>query len=179
MPGQASRQNGKKGGRPPGKKTQATLEKEAALARFRERIIKSVDPLFDSQFTLARRCSYLYRIDDVKEGKEIRRKHVFVTNPEEIREALDSIEEGDFEDGYYYITTEKPENNAIRDMLDRAFGKPSQSLDIAGDITHKFTLDDAGNLIAALSKEKQQAFYALLAEAIREKEVRGGAGKTQ
>ncbi len=59
MVGETSRRNGKKGGRPKGRKNNATLEKEAALAAFQERVRKNIEPLFDAQMTLARGCSHL------------------------------------------------------------------------------------------------------------------------
>jgi len=175
MAGEQSKINGKKGGRPPGKKNKATLEKEAAIARFQERVRHHIDPIFDSQLALARGCSYIYRVDEVKEGKEKKRKHVLVTDPEEIQAYLDDeIEEED----YYYITTDKPDNNAIRDMLDRTFGKPQQSVEMGGELTHKVGLDDLSALISSLPAESQRTFYEIIAAALQRKKVSGGSAKT-
>lgn len=179
MAGKISVENGKKGGRPKGKKNKKTLEQKEALTQFQERVRKSIDPLFDAQFNLAHGCSYLYRVDEEWEGKVKKRKHVLVTDPEEIREALDAIDEGDFEEGYYYITTEKPENNAIRDMLDRTFGKPKQSMEVEGSMNHKLSLDDISALVAHLPKEQQRTFYDILTTALQPGKVPGGSGKVK
>lgn len=123
-----SAENGKKGGRPPGKKNKKTLEKEAALEAFQKRVRNQIDPLFDSQYSLARGVSFLYKIVETGKGEKKKREHVLITDPQEIKDYLDN--NLDEEDGYYYITTEKPDNNAIRDMLDRTFGKSPQALDV-------------------------------------------------
>ena len=87
-----------------------------------------IDPLFDSQYSLARGVSFLYKIVETGKGEKKKREHVLITDPQEIKDYLDN--NLDEEDGYYYITTEKPDNNAIRDMLDRTFGKSPQALDV-------------------------------------------------
>jgi hypothetical protein len=76
-------------GRLKGRKDNATLEKEAALEHFRARVRNQIDPLFNSQITLAKGCVHLYRIDEHGSGKEKTRKQVLVTDPEEIRQNLD------------------------------------------------------------------------------------------
>jgi hypothetical protein len=43
MAGDSSRENGKKGGRPPGKKNPETLEREAVLKRWREQTMVHAD----------------------------------------------------------------------------------------------------------------------------------------
>jgi hypothetical protein len=99
-PPEIARANGMKGGRPPGRKNQATLEREAALARFQERVRKSIDPLFDSQMTIARGCSYLFR---VKKSKHKDEKPELVKDVEEIQGYL----EGEFDEDpdYPYSVT--------------------------------------------------------------------------
>ena len=61
-PAHIARENGKKGGRPPGSKSKKTLEKEAALAEFQKRVREAIDPLFEAQMTIARGCTYLYYV---------------------------------------------------------------------------------------------------------------------
>jgi hypothetical protein len=171
-PPHIARENGKKGGRPPGSKSKTTLEKQEALKRFQERVRAHVDPLFESQLTLARGMTYLFRVDKIKRGKEIIEKHVVVDDPEEIRQYLD--DEVD-EDTYYYITTKDPDNKAIDSLLDRTFGKAPQSVDIKGDI--KVAPDDIRSLIAALPDAERTQAYAFLARLIQQSKRPGESGK--
>lgn len=135
---------GKKGGprpgsgRPKGKLDKKTLEKLEILRAYKQRILQNADKLFNAQVALAQGISYLYRVDEVGEGKNKKREHVLVTDPEEIKQVLDETDGagGVCEDHYYYITTKTPDNKAIDSMLDRVFGKATQLL--AGT-------DDEGN----------------------------------
>jgi len=119
--------NNHKGGRPKGKKSQATLEKERVLAEYRNKIMKHADILFRNQMHLAQGVSYLYKW--VK-GKQ---KPVLVTNTKEIEEYIltemgTKIKKEDKIDPnatYYFISTERPDNRAIDSMLDRTFDKPA------------------------------------------------------
>jgi hypothetical protein len=128
MPGQASIENGKKGGRPKGSLNQATIEKKEAEKQFIDRVVKSVDRLFNAQISIAEGCSYLYRIEQIGEGNKKREEHVLVTDPDEIKKYLD----GETEDSYYYITTKTPDNKAIDSLMDRAFGKARQTIGLDG-----------------------------------------------
>jgi hypothetical protein len=83
MVGNASRKNGEKGGRPPGRKNERTLEREAQLERFKQRVFEAFDPLIDAQLSLARGLSYLYKLDIDEDGKH--GKPILVTDPEEIQ----------------------------------------------------------------------------------------------
>ncbi len=114
-------------GREKGSLNKATVEKKVAEKIFEDRVVKSVDRLFDSQMSLALGTSYLYRIDEVEEGKKIKKVHTLVTSSQEIKEYLD----GDVEaDSYYYITTEKPDSRSIDSLLDRTFGRAKQKIEI-------------------------------------------------
>ena len=114
-------------GRKKGHKASHTLEALKAREYVIERIKNALQPIMDAQIALARGCSYLYRIDTDEDGKK--QKPVLVTDPEEIAAYLDGEYDGD-DESYYYITTEKPENPAIKDMLDRAFGRAKESVDV-------------------------------------------------
>jgi hypothetical protein len=54
MAGHASVENGKLGGRPLGRRNEKTLEREAQLERFRQRVFEAFDPLINAQISLAR-----------------------------------------------------------------------------------------------------------------------------
>lgn len=127
-PAHIARENGKKGGRPKGSKSKATLEKEAVLAALRQRILKKMEPIFEAQFSLVRGVAYMYRIEEHKGG---RKEHVLVTDPNEIGRVLEKIhvgEAGTVDEKYYYITVKAPDNRAIDSMLDRVFGKSTQAI---------------------------------------------------
>ena len=160
-----ARENGKKGGRPPGSLSKTTLEKKAALERFQARVRANIDPLFDSQLTLARGMSYLFRIDEEWEGKTKRKKHVLVTDPDEIIAYLDSQLDDVDDDGeqvYYYITTKDPDNHALDSLLDRTFGKAAQVIDHTGSVSIED--GDIRAMMTDLSPDDQQKFRETLAQ---------------
>lgn len=166
MAGKTSVQNGKKGGRPKGKKTPATLEKEAVLKQFRLKTMQSADVLFNSQLHLATGQTFLYKIEKElrvgpKGGKSyINSKPKIVTNEEEILMYLQGlVEEGDMNDSsdpeatYYFITTEKPDRSSIDSLLDRTFGKSVQP--VAGDPENPLVLQITGmNIVKESTKDK-------------------------
>lgn len=129
----AARENGKRGGRPPGRLNAATLERKAVEDAVRQRILQRADRLLNSQFGLAQGLMYVYRIDETidDKGKKIR-EHVLVTDPDEIKAVLDENQGGDgmVEDNYYYITTKDPNNIAIDSLFNRAIGKPTENVDV-------------------------------------------------
>lgn len=119
-------------GRPKGTENEETKRRRLADREYKERVVAHIHDLFNSQFALARGLTHLYRIDEEKndDGKVLKRKHVIVTDPEEIRDVLDELdgsESGTFDDNYYYITTRVPDIRAIDSMMDRVFGRPKQS----------------------------------------------------
>lgn len=141
MAGKSSIENGKKGGRPKGAKSESTLLKEAVLTEFRQKVLKSADVLFNSQLHIATGQTYLYKIEKElqigpKGGKKyIKSKPKIVTEQWEIEAYLSGlIEDGDIEDEedpnatYYFLTAKDPDNKAIDSMLDRVFGKSTQSI---------------------------------------------------
>ena len=144
-PAHIARENGRKGGRPRGKKSKTTLEREAVLRAFRERAMRSADLLFDAQLTLAKGQTFLYKIEKElqigpKGGKRyVNSKPKLVTNQSEIESYLEGLaNEGDLEDEndpnatYYYLTTKEPSNYAADSLLDRTFGKSTQRLEHTG-----------------------------------------------
>jgi hypothetical protein len=144
MAGNASKLNGKKGGRPKGTKSAVTLEKEAVLKVFRERVMRSADILFNSQMSLARGQQFLYKIEKEfiktpKGGYYRNKKPRIVTNQEEIELYLEgAIKNGDMDcdydpaSTYYFLTTKEPNNQAAESLLDRALGKSVQITELTG-----------------------------------------------
>lgn len=133
-----ARANGKKGGRPLGSKSLASLERDKVMAAWRQRVFRFADNLLDSQMTLAVGQMFLYRIDKefVPTGKGPdggfykKLKPVLVEDEWEIRAYIEREVEGgnphddtDAGSAYYYITAKEPNNQAIDSMLDRAGGR--------------------------------------------------------
>lgn len=145
MAGKASIENGKKGGRPKGAKSQDTLKREAVMKAFKQRAMNVADLLLDAQLSLSRGQTFLFKIEKElivgpKGGKSYRnKKPVLVTDQKEIEDYLEGlVENGDMEDErdpsatYYYLTTKEPNNMAIDSILDRTFGKAVNSIELTG-----------------------------------------------
>lgn len=145
MAGDASRQNGMLGGRPPGAKSFSTIEREKIFNEIRGRTLDTAHILYNAQLTLARGCNFLFKIEKEKvvgpKGgiKWIPKKPEIVTSLYEIQAYLeDLLEESDHDNEnepgatYYYMTTEKPNGQAIDSMLDRTFGSAVKSIEMSG-----------------------------------------------
>jgi hypothetical protein len=127
-------------GRKPGVMEPKTIERMAIIEAFRDRVAKNADRLFNAQINLAEGTTHLFRIDKDSKGNNL--PAVLVESTEEIRQYLD----GETDDSYYYITTKQPDNRALDSMLDRAFGKAQQSVQLDGEVgvTFKVTRGETG-----------------------------------
>ncbi|MDQ0672949.1 hypothetical protein QFZ36_000510 [Pseudarthrobacter siccitolerans] len=112
-------------GRKPGVQEAATIERAAVLAAYRARVARNADRLFNSQLALAEGLQILFRVDKDSKGNDL--PAVQVTDAAEIKAYIDGETEGE---EYYFISTKTPDNRAIDSMLDRAFGKAQQSIDL-------------------------------------------------
>lgn len=128
-------------GRKKGTLNKETLEKLRVAEHLRQRTLRVADVLFESQLSLARGQSFLYRIDKVwvesgKKGWWKSKKPVLVTDPEEISNYLEGLyEDGEEDNGgasYYYITAKEPNSQTIDSMFNRALGKAPISLEHSG-----------------------------------------------
>lgn len=155
MAGNTSAENGRKGGRPLGRKNNKTLQVEAEHAQYQQMILAELGPLFTAKLSLAKGLTFVYRISIGPRGG--RSEPQLVTDPEEILEAVRMLEPGhafvdiifdkpqveasdDEEDGeiedwkeevarrYYILTTKAPDGRVIESMEDRAFGKSVQRI---------------------------------------------------
>jgi len=126
------------------KKGSKSLEKEKVMKELRERIMKNANSLFNAAKSSAVGNQYLYKIETKYEGKRrIRSKPILVTNKQEIEDYIDSlgeeIEDRDEDDNvYYFISTKEPNVQAIRDLMDRAFGRATEHIELAGKVNVKF-----------------------------------------
>lgn len=131
------------GGRPKGKRSAATLEKEAILRAYRQRVMGITDDLLNSQLILARGMTYLYKIEKEevigpKGGKSYRKKKPeLVTDQWELEQFLENKIGDTYNDDpgnpaatYYFLTTKDPDPRAIEDMMNRTYGKSIQAIDL-------------------------------------------------
>lgn len=126
-------------GRPKGRLNQATLEKQKVAEAFNQRVMAKADALFNAQLTLAVGSMKVFRIDETEgDNGKIKREHVHVTDADEIKRLLDEHDgaSGVVDGVYYYFTDISPDNKAIDSLLNRALGKPKDTLEHAGEIAH-------------------------------------------
>lgn len=114
----------------------------------REKLASKSDTLVNAGLIVALGQNFVYRIDEeydedqvkvnkkgeetIKKGSLRKRIHTLVTDPEEIKKALDLMGVGGIDpDGkYYYVTTKEPDVKAIEVLLNRAFGRPKETLEL-------------------------------------------------
>lgn len=122
-------------GRPKGSMNAETLERKRAGEEYRLRIAEHAEHLFNAQFSLAVGTQLLFRVDHDEKGSP--KPAVQVTDEKEIKQFIDELGAQDGEmngSSYYFIAAQKPDNKAIKDMLDRSFGKAKENIDItSGD----------------------------------------------
>jgi hypothetical protein len=122
-------------GRPKGSKNKATLEQQAVQEAYNQRVMQKADDLFHAQLTLALGSVRFFRVEEVGDGKNTKRVHVLVTDTDKIKTVLDETDGTDgagttIGEDYYFVTHILPDNKAIDSMLNRALGKPKDTLDI-------------------------------------------------
>jgi hypothetical protein len=125
MAGKASRENGKKGGRPKGRRSASTLEREAVLRAFNQRVMRQADRLFHAQMMAAEGVSFLFRRPK-RGGASVR-----VTDQETLRQFFDG-ELDDDPSTLFYVVTERPSAEAADRLLNRALGKAKESVEVSG-----------------------------------------------
>lgn len=123
MAGTASRENGKKGGRPPGRLDNATIDKLLKRERVRELVCAKLDPL------VTRQIEHAMGIDHFFMRNEKTKQFERVTDPVMIEAALNA---GDRE-SYYWIFTKDPSVQAFTDLMNRALDKPAEQLKVTGE----------------------------------------------
>lgn len=133
-------------GKPKGKLSPKTLEKQAVQAAFNQRVLTQADALFNAQFALAVGSIQVFRVDEEEDDKgKIKRVHTLVTDPDEIKKVLDETDGGAGTVGehYYFVNSVSPQNIAVESMLNRALGKPVEKTEVTGTVeTVQMTLDE-------------------------------------
>lgn len=128
-------------GRPKGGRNEKTLERERVLAQVQLRIMRSANSLFNASKSLAVGTQLLYRVDTNAKG--VRSKPIFVTDESEVEAYVDSLNvagESSLNDRntYYFITTKEPNELSIKNLMDRAFGRPTETLSLTGSVNVAF-----------------------------------------
>lgn len=104
------------------------IQNEDVEKLFKQRVAMHSSRLATALLTAAMGEQFLYKVihffDD--RGKSMKR-HVKVTDPEEISAYLDNPLEVEGSD-YFYISTKSPDINAINSLLDRFMGKPATKI---------------------------------------------------
>ena len=125
MPGESARVNGRKGGRPKGRKSHHTLEKEAAREFVRQRITQALEPLLDAQIQHALGLKYLVTRSKAG-GKFIR-----------VTEAMARARQGSDEE-IIEVWEKDPSVQAFTDLLNRAIDKPKeQAFEVQAGVTEE------------------------------------------
>ena len=123
------------GGMPKGRVNERTKTLNEQKKALQERIAAHADQLFNAQFNLAVGQTMLFV--QIKErdskGKVIRVYHERVESQETIKEYLDDENAINDDEHYYYITTKPANNQALTNLLDRAFGKPKENIELGED----------------------------------------------
>lgn len=128
MPGESARQNGKKGGRPKGRKSDATLNKEAAREAFRDFLSPHVEALHGAQVEHAKGLRYLVA-RHIKTGK-------FAKLTEVLAQAIADGTNPDYES--IEVWSKDPSIQAYSDLMNRYMDKPKeqeQTISISGELT--------------------------------------------
>lgn len=130
------REAGRKGGNAKaGTKTVATIVKETEQLSINQIYLRGMRGVAQAQLALAKGLSFLYIIRTDKKGN--RSKPELITSQATI-EAYLADELDDEEGEYYFIATKEPNNEALKNIQDRVFGKPTENKVL--DINHNFSL---------------------------------------
>lgn len=101
------------------------INEEEIESTFKKRVALHSNKLLTAMLGAALGEQFLYKVVmAVGDGGKIQRRHVRVTDPEEIQEYLDDPLKVEGSD-YYYIATKSPDITAINSLLDRMMGRPT------------------------------------------------------
>lgn len=153
------------GGRKPGVVSEEKNILNTQKKIMQQRIAKNVDKLINAQMNLALGQTMLFV--QVKErdskGKVIRVYHERVESQETIKEYLDDENALNDDEHYYYITTKPANNQALANLLDRAFGKPKENIELGEDPDAPLPKHGTGT-----TTELRKAMIAMVKQQIKE-----------
>ena len=127
-----------------------TAEARLALQVLQRTIIENLTPITMAAINSAIGERFIYRIDKNENGTW--GDPVLLEKPHEIAFALKNLKEEKWDsDSVYYIQTKPANTVALKELLERAFGKTPQPIDASVDVT--FSLADIAK--KALSRNEQ------------------------
>jgi len=152
-------------GRKPGKISDDKLTLKLQKEALQKRIAAHADQLFNAQFNLAVGQTLLFvKITERdSKGKPLRTYHERVESQETIKEYLDDEEAMNDDEHYYYITTRPANNQALTSLLDRAFGKPKENIELGEDPDAPMPIHGTGT-----TTELRKAMIAMVKQQIKE-----------
>ncbi len=125
-------------GRKRGSLGKKTLEQKAVAEAFNQLILQNANKLFTAQAQIALGSMVVIRVDEEDDGNgKIKRIHTRVSDPDEIIALLNKHDglPGEVEGSYYFFTDVSPDNKALDSLLNRGLGKPTDKLELAGELT--------------------------------------------
>jgi hypothetical protein len=121
LAGQVSRENGKKGGRPPGTPWKSTLAKAEAYQLYREQVLKAMEPIVRAQVEAASGAVARVAVAELTDaGIRLRR----VTTDAELSAVLDQ--------GKYRVFLEDPDLPMARYLTDQMVGRAVEHVEVSG-----------------------------------------------
>lgn len=124
MGGEASRRNGKKGGRPKGSKDPHTLERELARHELQRRIIAQSGPVFDAYLERAKGVWVMVEFDADGLPQRVRdSKRVDAILADKTKRAGKD---------YVFVETHTPDAKILLDVVARLDGKPTERVEVTG-----------------------------------------------
>lgn len=119
-------------GRKKGGMNYSTKQRLAIRKAFEDRIHSNAEKLLNAAMNKALGETYLMCQVTIGTGAKQRRETHIVTDPEIIRQYLDDELDYDQNTEYYYMSTKPVDMVAVKELYDRAFGKPLQKNELSG-----------------------------------------------
>jgi hypothetical protein len=122
------------GGIKKGQRHKKTIDIEKAREIYKQEVLSELKPLLISQLQSAKGLFVVLRRGLVKgkNGKLYRGGQLEqVKDPFEIQQLLNSDGQGE---DWHIITSKEPNIVALKDILDRAFGRPTETIEHKGDV---------------------------------------------
>lgn len=131
----------------------ATIDRNKVLQAWKDRASGIAQGLLGAQALLAFGTHTLMRIDEIVEyrdtgrvdkndnpirNKYVTKKFTVVENPHEIAEVFNHFGDVDgsgvVDDKYYFVTHKEPQNQAVDSILNRTFGRATESIEVKSTV---------------------------------------------
>lgn len=113
-----------------------TIIREETIRQFKDRVAKNTDRIFNAQLDLAIGEKYLMVKRVTGTGKDRKTWVEVVDDMETIKEYIDDDGESlnaDAGEDYYYMSTRGANNSALDSLLNRAYGKAEEKMDVTSN----------------------------------------------